>query len=319
MLTLFTTAKPFKGHFAVIQNNALRSWKLLGPDVEIILFGDDGGSANAAAELGLRHEARVAQNEHGATLVSDIFERAQQIAKHDLVCYINCDIVLTSDFRRAAARLLPWASRFLMVGRRWDVDVTEPLDFSTPDWAARLTSYAQTHGFQRAWYNIDYFLFSKGLYQGIPPLAIGRRWWDNWLVWHARELQVPVVDASAVVCAVHQNHDYSHHALGMQGVWEGQEARQNWELTKGGKHSRTIEDATYKLTPEGFIRNQWYWLAPLNRRFRAAKTAVRGAWRTWLWHPLLNWTRPIRRALGLTQAIIPNTLRSSKRRHHQDV
>ena len=34
MLTLFTTAKPFKGHSAIIQRNALKSWTLLDPDIE---------------------------------------------------------------------------------------------------------------------------------------------------------------------------------------------------------------------------------------------------------------------------------------------
>jgi hypothetical protein len=43
MLTLFTTAKPFEGHSGVIQRNALKSWKRLHPDVEVILFGDDAG------------------------------------------------------------------------------------------------------------------------------------------------------------------------------------------------------------------------------------------------------------------------------------
>jgi len=43
MLTLFTTAKTFEGHSGVIQHNPLKSWKLLHPDIEIILFGDDAG------------------------------------------------------------------------------------------------------------------------------------------------------------------------------------------------------------------------------------------------------------------------------------
>jgi hypothetical protein len=51
MLTLFTTAKPFEGHSGVIQRNALKSWKLLHPDIEIILFGDDAGGAELAREL----------------------------------------------------------------------------------------------------------------------------------------------------------------------------------------------------------------------------------------------------------------------------
>ena len=38
MLTLFTTAKAFTGHSEIIQRNALKSWTLLHPDVEIILW-----------------------------------------------------------------------------------------------------------------------------------------------------------------------------------------------------------------------------------------------------------------------------------------
>jgi hypothetical protein len=56
MLTLFTTAKAFEGHHGVIQRNALKSWKLLHPDVEVILFGDDRGAAEVCAELALRFE-----------------------------------------------------------------------------------------------------------------------------------------------------------------------------------------------------------------------------------------------------------------------
>ena len=59
MLTFFTTAKPFRGHDAVIQRNALKSWKLLHPDVEVILFGDEEGAAETCREFGLRHEPAV--------------------------------------------------------------------------------------------------------------------------------------------------------------------------------------------------------------------------------------------------------------------
>ena len=48
MLTFFTTAKPFKGHSAIIQRNALKSWTLLDPDIEVILFGDEEGAAEVA-------------------------------------------------------------------------------------------------------------------------------------------------------------------------------------------------------------------------------------------------------------------------------
>jgi hypothetical protein len=70
MLTLFTTAKPFEGHSGVIQRNALKSWKLLHPDIEIILFGDDADGAEIANELGSRHEPFVERNEFGTKRLS---------------------------------------------------------------------------------------------------------------------------------------------------------------------------------------------------------------------------------------------------------
>ena len=43
MLTLFTTPKPFRGIFATIQRNALRSWTLLRPACDVLLFGNEDG------------------------------------------------------------------------------------------------------------------------------------------------------------------------------------------------------------------------------------------------------------------------------------
>src|SRR5439155_17039784 len=51
MLTFFTTAKPFHGHDGIIQRNALRSWTLLHPEVEVNLFGSEEGAAQTAKQL----------------------------------------------------------------------------------------------------------------------------------------------------------------------------------------------------------------------------------------------------------------------------
>jgi hypothetical protein len=101
MLTLFTTAKPFEGHSGIIQRNALKSWKLLHSDVEVILFGDDPGSAEIARELGLRHEPFVERNSFGTKRLDYIFGRAQELARHDFLCYCNCDIILLPEFCQA--------------------------------------------------------------------------------------------------------------------------------------------------------------------------------------------------------------------------
>src|ERR1041384_2312036 len=98
MLTLYTIPKPFRDHIGVIQRNAIHSWTRLRPRCEIILFGDDAGVAAAAAELGVRHVPAIARNEYGTPLVSDVFAQAQRLATHELLCYINADIILTGDF-----------------------------------------------------------------------------------------------------------------------------------------------------------------------------------------------------------------------------
>jgi hypothetical protein len=291
MLTIFSTPKPFRGHVGVIQRNAIQSWKLLHPDCEVILLGPEEGAAEIAREFGLRHEPVVRSNERGTKFLGFLFDRAQETARHDLLCYVNCDIVLTDDFCRAVERVSQWRNRFLMAGRRWDLDLTAPVDFSG-EWGPRLRAQAVAGGKQRPAQWIDYFVFSRGLYAGkIPPFVIGRPGWDNWLLWHARNSGVPVVDASAAVVAIHQNHDYSYHPDGEQGVWEGDEARRNYELIGGWRHFHTVEDATHRLRRDGIARSYGHWFAAARRALLAAKNTV--------WFGLLNATRPLRRLLGL--------------------
>ncbi|MDR1741595.1 MAG: hypothetical protein LBR38_07100, partial [Synergistaceae bacterium] len=47
-------------------------------------------------------------------------------------------------------------------------------------------------------------------YEHIPPFAIGRMAFDDWMVADAVMRGIPVVDATDDVVAVHQNHDYGH-------------------------------------------------------------------------------------------------------------
>src|SRR5260370_35615428 len=124
MVKFFTTAKPFRGHNRVIQRNALKSWKLLHAEVEVILFGDDEGSAGAAQELGLRHEPYTEKNGFGSNRVDYLFSQAQELARHEVLCYVNCDIILLPDFCRALEQVKSKLTRFLRIGCRCDTDIT---------------------------------------------------------------------------------------------------------------------------------------------------------------------------------------------------
>jgi len=317
-LTVIAMPKHFRGHFGIIQRNALESWKRLHPDVEVILFGVDEGTAEICRELGLQHIPDTSRSPLGTNRADSMFDRAQEVSRHELLCYSNCDIVLTRDFIEAIQTVRAWRNTFLMVGRRWDTDVTEPLDFAKGDWEKRITERARTEGYHRQFHNIDYFVFTRGLYREVPPLVVGRVYWDNWMVWKALAQNTAVVDASEVVCAVHQNHDYAHVPEGWKSVSGDEDAQRNFELAGGRAHLRTIEDATYRLTGRGVEANRFYWMVPAKRRWRGVSRKVWGTLRTKVWHPMLDATRPVRHAMGLKQDRIPAALRGREKRHWMD-
>lgn len=300
MLTFFTTAKPFRGHEGIIQRNALESWTLLNPDVEVILFGDDEGAAEAAEELGLRHEPHVGRNEFGTKRLDAMLWRAQAIARHPLLCYINCDIVLMQEFCHALKRVRAAYSQFLMVGRRWDVEIRERLDLTSAHWEAHLRERVLRESTRRPAQWIDYFVFTRGLYgTDIPAFVVGRVCWDNWLVWKALDAQCRVVDASSQILAVHQNHDYGYHPQGKAGVFYGLEAARNYQLAGGWRHLRTIADASHVLCADRLKPNRL-------RHFSTAKRYAQRAGRVFLhdgiervWFVFLRLTRPLRRKLRL--------------------
>jgi hypothetical protein len=298
MVTLFTTAKPFKGHDGIIQRNALKSWKLLGSKVEVILFGNEEGAAEACEELGLRHELYVERNEAGLKRIDYYFDRAQEIARRDVLCYVNCDIILGQDFLRAVEQVKMSHPKFLMIGRRWDTDLRDTIDFSKATWAEEVWQHALNANDQRDEKWIDYFAFSRGLYyKKVPPFAVGRTGWDNWLVWSAANLGASVVDASCIVRAIHQNHDYGYHPRGKEGVWNDEQARQNFQLAGGWNHLWFISDAAWVLRRSGSLarRRRGRWL----RLWNSVERVLIYDFLLPIWHFVLDISRPVRRVLGL--------------------
>ena len=291
MLTLFTTAKAFEGHSGVIQRNALQSWKLLGPEVEVILFGDDRGAAEVCAELGINFQPQAERHESGFKYLDYIFDRAQQIARYDVLCYSNCDIVLGPDFGKAVEKLLKLRQKYLLIGRRWDTDVKDAIDFCSPEWFATVRERAlQQNRPSDDWY-LDYFVFRRGLFLGrIPGLVIGRIYWDNWLVWFASHNGATIIDGTSAFVAIHQNHDYSYHKHGKAGIWNDELTLRNLQLAGGREHLYSIRQAEHQLTTSG-VR--------LKPRLTEWVKYAKSDWRNHIWHPFLKWSRPLRHAVGI--------------------
>ena len=285
-VTFFACPKPFTDpHIAMIQRNAIKSWTLLEPRPEIILFGDETGTAEISEEMGLRHYGEVTRNEKGTPLISDLFEKAQRMASQDILCYVNSDIILLNDFMKAIERVLKAGLKnFLLSGQRWNIDMKKALDFNSSHWEAGLRLAILENGKLFRMDGLDYFVFPRNLFPEIPPFAVGRVFWDNWMIWKVISMKIPVIDATKAITAVHQNHGYSHIG-GAGNIMENEEAKKNRLLAAEGQYYKTLMDATYILTPFG-LQSAW----PRRMKSRIEKTAY-----DWLVYR----TGPLRHKLGL--------------------
>jgi len=256
MLTIFTIPKPFIGHIGVIQRNAIISWLHLVPECEIILFGDELGIQEIAQEFGIMHVSEIRKTQYGTPYLDDVFNQAQQIAHHDVVCYCNADIIFFNDILDAVKKIPQ--KEYLMVGERWDVDVTDPLDISRENWSEEFFTYAQEHHTLLDFMGMDYFIFPKGMLLNMLPFAVGRRGWDNWLIFHVRKREIPVIDATPVVHVIHQNHTYSHIPDKKGTRWDGPESSANLKLIQNRQiYQWELADSDWFLTPNGPKKKQF--------------------------------------------------------------
>ncbi|HEY3278320.1 MAG TPA: hypothetical protein VGJ94_17025 [Syntrophorhabdaceae bacterium] len=253
MITIFSCPKPFRGHVEIIQRNAVQSWLRLDPTPEIILVGNDDGVAQAACEYGVKHVPKVECNEFGTPLISSIFHESEKASTRPLMCYANADIIFMQDFMEGIKRVTAVKPGALMVGRRWNVDIIEPISFDD-HWQDALFSLARSRGALYPYYAIDYFVFPKNGLGRIPPFAIGRPAWDNWVIYKACSSGMPVVDLTEAVTVVHENHDYSHHPEGWKGAMQGEESKRNIALAGEAAHVHSLLDAPYRLTDKGIAR-----------------------------------------------------------------
>jgi hypothetical protein len=259
MITLFTSTKPFEGQAALTQRNTIACWRRLAPECEVLLIGEERGSAAAARECGARLIPGVERSEFGTPLLRSLFAVAEAHASHSLLLYANADILFTNRLTRAAGLLSSRRKPFLMFGRRWDTEFSGPFDFSAADWDQRLEAHAREHGHAAIKSALDYFMFTKGAWGGaaglaeFPPIVIGRPAWDNWIVFWALAHRMDVINSTDFVLAVHQQHDYGHHAGGKQGVYAGEEAKRNFELASYERYLYGTPDATHRIRPDGTI------------------------------------------------------------------
>ena len=253
MLTIFSCPKPFQGRINTIQRNAIGSWILLEPKPEIILIGNEQGTAEICREFNLHHVPDVERNEYGTPLVNSVWQVAQSAAGTGVMMYVNTDIILLSDFMRAVEgiRTVLNGSNFLLFGGRWNVD-DAPIAFDGDNWEDKLKKFVKQHGWLDNRIAMDYFVFPRNIDWKLPPFSLGRQSWDSWFPYRAAKMSVPAIDISDCVTAIHQNHDYSHFQSRRGISPQNPEVSYNFRLLGFGRRY-TILDASHKLVGKELI------------------------------------------------------------------
>lgn len=246
MITFFACPKPFHSHINVIQRNAIKSWTLLQPRPEIILLGNEEGVAEVCNEFHLNHNTNIKRNEYGTPLINSVFQVGQEKASYPIVCYVNCDIMLMNDFIQVVKIVSTQMAKFLILGQRWDIDIKQAWDFSSNNWEKDLNALLAQTGKLHAQNAMDFFIFPRGMYTDIPPFAIGRLTWDNWLVWRARMNNIPIIDATNSVVIAHQNHEYFPGTFKKSGLKEIDSGFRG----KSSKRKKVYDDIFIDLGPE---------------------------------------------------------------------
>lgn len=260
----------------MIQSNALQSWAALD-GVEIFVIGDEAGIAEAAADAGVRHFPEVERNEYGTPLLSSIFDTARHHSTKPLMAYVNADIIFMEDLLPAVERVRDRFDRFLLIGRRWNLDVREHLDFS-PGWEQELRRELAERGRLHKPAGSDYFIYPRTMYETIPDFALGRAGWDNWMIYAGRHSGAPVIDATESITIIHQNHDYAH-LPGGKPHYRLPESDENVRMAGGRLSVFKLRDANFELTPDRLGRKPLRWRG-LWRRIEMALIARVGAGKT---------------------------------------
>jgi len=193
-----------------VQTAAFQSWRRAFPSAEVLLFGDVGSWQTEMARLAMQTGGPLPAGKKGGELISWIFQTGAKRAGDRCVLYLNSDIFLEPSSSAAVAALRARPGPWLASARRWSLsEWTGPSSSYPPPWDV----FFEKIGREGRWGEacaLDLFLFRGLSFEDMPPFFIGHRGWDNWMILHARQHGIPVLDLSRCLRAVHFDHDYSY-------------------------------------------------------------------------------------------------------------
>lgn len=190
-LTIATMIRPFEGEFVEIQRNSLLNWTEITDDV--ILVGDREKDADTFAGYFECRLIPCKRNAEGVKLVGSAINTVRRQAVNDWILFTGAETLYGGGVLAAASLAdAVWddGTPLLIIGQRHDLE--EGIESLHPG------------------YCIEYFLFRGDPWGDLPDFAAGRPGYDNCLVWRALHNGVPVIDATEIIHASHQQHGSRH-------------------------------------------------------------------------------------------------------------
>lgn len=247
--TFYTLCLPFIGHDTVIQTNSVKSWLELGPQVEVLLLGDEFGVADFSEKTKARHIPEVERNELGHFAVNDLFRLAHEHARGDVLVFMDADVIALPGILQVLEKQAEYYGDFLAVGFRQALPVPGWVNFRE-GWADRLWDKFERQGKQfhkGLGSGTDFYAYPNGLFvdSGMPDFSVGAGHWDGWPMWYALQWAIPLIDVSPIARMIHQNHRHRS--------WRrGKPTERNMALCDGGEKWAWVHDATHPhIRPDG--------------------------------------------------------------------
>lgn len=251
MLTIFTTPRAFAGEFDVIQRNAIASWTRLQPRPQVLLMGNEPGTAAVCGQLRVEHVPEVRVNEFGTPFADSMIELADARAIHPLLLWIAADTILCDDVMPAVQEVSGRFRRFCIIAGRYRLPHPAPINFDDSAWQMKLRASVIGPLLDDLSAG-DFFVFPRSFWGRFPAFIEGRSALDGWMLFRTLETGAALVDATPVVMTVHQDHGYERHPGGEAAKLAGPEAQHNLKLAR--KRMLTRDNADWILTADGLRR-----------------------------------------------------------------
>lgn len=195
----------------VVYNNTKHNWPKLGRKMKAVLFTNDPDleSQFSIAGWDVLPESNVSY--YGTPILKSMYLQIRKTYQASFIGFANADILFTNDLTDTLLAIKKNKTdetiNLMATGRRTNVKNLTAEQASTFEY---LEDASKKGVLFRADAEDYFFTDYKYPWETVPDLVIGRVAYDNFLLLHARMLNISTFDMTQTVRAVHQTVDNGH-------------------------------------------------------------------------------------------------------------